>query len=109
MKLYFLNATFIFFLISCVATPDYYEGYIFTKEKKPLPNIKVCEINKNNCTITDNKGFFKMKKTKSSINDLAISYKNKPLDTIKTVWSNHGERISYSFVEGKKDTIFIDL
>ncbi|KQT15026.1 hypothetical protein ASG31_15600 [Chryseobacterium sp. Leaf404] len=105
----FLNIFLIFFLNSCNSVPKFYEGLIFSREKKPLANIKVCEINTNKCTYTDNKGYFKLEKEKSSINDLIVYSGNKPVDTIKTFWNQHGEKMNYSFVEGKKDTLFINV
>lgn len=105
----FLNVFLIFFLNSCNTVPKFYEGFIFNKEKKPLSNIKVCEINKNKCTYTNSRGYFKLEKEKSSLNDLIVFYGNKPVDTIKTFWSQHGEKMNYSFVEGKKDTLFINV
>lgn len=98
----FLNIFLIFFLISCNTIPKFYEGYIFSKERKPLSNIKVCEKNKSKCAYTDSKGYFRLEKKKSSINDLIVFSNNKLMDTIKTFWSQHGEKMNYSFVEGKK-------
>ncbi|MCS3868594.1 hypothetical protein J3D55_001510 [Chryseobacterium ginsenosidimutans] len=48
---------FVALLYSCT-TPKFYQGYIYSNEKQPLSDVKVCEINKNNCAITDSKGFF---------------------------------------------------
>lgn len=108
MKFSFINIILISFN-SCISSPSFYEGYIYSKDKKPLENIQVCEQNKSNCTYTDKKGFFKLKKDENMISDLIIFNNSKSLDTIKTVWSQHGEKINYSFLEGKKDTLFVHL
>ncbi|MBW8524059.1 hypothetical protein K0U91_02345 [Chryseobacterium chendengshani] len=105
----FLNIVLVIFLNSCTSMPKFYEGYIFNKDKKPLSNIKVCENNKSNCVYTDSKGYFRLEKQRNSINDLIVFSKSTPVDTIKTVWSQHGEKINYSFVEGKKDTLFLNI
>ncbi|MGO4708211.1 hypothetical protein AB4Y90_03640 [Chryseobacterium sp. 2TAF14] len=110
MKIFLLNIILITSSFSgCKDRPKFYEGYIYTKEKKPLTNVKICELGTTNCSETDSKGFFKIKKDSERISDLIVLYKNNPIDTIKTVWTQHGERIGYSFLEGKKDTLFVDL
>lgn len=110
MKTLLLN---IFLIASsfngCKDRPKFYEGYIYTKEKMPISNVKICELGTINCSETDANGFFKIKKDRERISDLIVFYKNSPIDTIKTAWSQHGERISYSFIEGKKDTLFVDV
>ncbi len=96
----------IILLFSCI-TPKNYEGYIFTKQKKPVMNIRVCEENSTNCTFTNKEGFFRLKKNTNSINNLIIFSNNKSIDSITTVWTQHGERVNYSFIEGRKDTLFL--
>lgn len=108
MKQFIFNIIFIFLFNQCASPSKTYEGHIYNKKKEPLANIKICEQNKNNCTHTDGMGFFKLKKNESSINDLVLYKNNKSIDTIKTVWEQHGEKINYSFIQGRKDTIFID-
>lgn len=92
---------------SC-SMPRNYQGYVYSSYKKPIQNVKVCEKNTSNCTTTDINGFFVLKKDKQSITDLIIFLDEKPLDTLKTVWSQHGEKLNYSFMEGKNDTLFIN-
>lgn len=108
MKITFLIAALLFFANSCKTSPQNYEGYVFRGKGKPANNIKVCEENKNNCTTTNQQGFFKLQKQETSIRNLIVFQGNNPIDTIKTVWSQHGEKIKYSFIEGKKDTLFIE-
>ena len=115
MKKYILLSLFVI-ISSCGGNNDYsgsryYEGHIYDENKKPLPNIKVCRGYKlTACTMTDANGYFKLNKKPTFITDLIVFYKEQPIDTIITVWAQGGgEKLMYSFVEGKKDTLFIDM
>ena len=110
MKKYILLSLF-FIISSCGGNRGfkYYEGHIYDTNKKPLPNIKVCKMyhTPTDCTMTDANGYFKINKDPTSIPDLIVFYKEQPIDIIRTVWAQGGERLVYSFVEGKNDTLFI--
>ena len=111
MKKYILLSLFVI-ISSCGGNSSfkYYEGHIYDENKKPLPNIRVCRGYKlTTCTTTDANGYFKLNKDPTSIAKLIIFYKEQPIDTIRTRWAQGGERLVYSFVEGKKDTLFIDM
>ena len=114
MKKYILLSLFVI-ISSCGGNSDYsnfryYEGHIYDRNNNPLPNIKVCRGYKlTACTMTDTNGYFKLNMTPNFITDLIIFYKEQPIDTIRTVWAQAGERLVYSFIEGKKDTLFIDM
>ena len=111
MKKYILLSLFVI-ISSCGGNSSfkYYEGHIYDENKKPLPNIRVCRGYKlTTCTMTDANGYFKLNKKPTSVSKLIIFYKEQPIDTIRTVWAQAGERLMYSFVEGKKDTLFIDM
>ena len=111
MKKYILLSLFVI-ISSCGGNSSfkYYEGHIYDENKKPLPNIRVCRGYKlTTCTTTDANGYFKLNKKPTSVSKLIIFYKEQPIDTIRTVWAQAGERLVYSFVEGKKDTLFIDM
>lgn len=59
MKIFFLNIILLSSSFSgCKDQPKFYEGYIYTKEKKPVGNIKVCDLHRENCSETDGNGFF---------------------------------------------------
>lgn len=109
MKLKILNIFIGLFISSCATTVQNYEGFIYNTKREPIANIKICEQHKNNCTQTDMKGFFILKRDKNSINNLIVFHNNVHVDTIKTVWRQHGEKVNYSFIEGTKDTLFIDI
>ena len=115
MKKYILLSLFVI-ISSCGGNNDYsgskyYEGHIYDTNKKPLPNIKVCKMyhTPTDCTMTDANGYFKLNMTPNFITDLIVFYKEQPIDTIITAWTLHGELDRYSFIEGKKDTLFIDM
>ena len=114
MKKYILLSLFVI-ISSCGGNSDYsnfryYEGHIYDKNNNPLPNIKVCRGYKlTACTMTDTNGYFKLNMTPNFITDLIIFYKEQPIDTIITAWTLHGELDRYSFIEGKNDTLFIDM
>ena len=109
-KILFLTLAFLLFCCKNRKI-NFYEGHIYDRNKKPLPNIKVCKMyhTPTDCTMTDANGYFKINKDPTSIPDLIGFYKEQPIDTIITVWAQGGERLVYSFVEGKKDTLFIDM
>ena len=111
MKKYILLSLFVI-ISSCGGNSDskYYEGHIYDENKKPLPNIKVCRGYKlTACTMTDTNGYFKLNMTPNFITDLIIFHKEQPIDTIITAWTLHGELDRYSFIEGRSDTLFIDM
>ncbi len=109
MKKSFIILIYLFVGISCTVTPKYYQGYIYSTKKRPISNIKICEQNTDECSKTDDFGFFRIKKNENLINNLIVYNNNTPIDTIKTVWSQHGEKINYSFLENRKDALFIDI
>ncbi len=54
-----------FFLgISCTVTPKYYQGYIYSTEKKPISNIKICEQNSKNVLKQTIQDFLGLRKAK---------------------------------------------
>ena len=59
--------------------------------------------------MTDTNGYFKLDMRPTFITDLIVFYKEQPIDTITTFSIYAGERVTYNFVEGKNDTLFIDM
>ena len=109
-KILFLTLAFLLFCCKNRKI-NFYEGHIYDENNTPLPNIKVCKMyhTPTDCTMTNANGYFKINKDPTSIPDLIVFYKEQPIDTIRTLWTQAGERIMYSFVEGKNDTLFIDM
>lgn len=98
----------VLFFYSCGSSVDNYEGYIYEKPNVPAKDVSVCEKNSSNCTKTDHHGFFKLEKDKKTVRELVVIFKGEPTDTLRTVWSQRGEKINYSFIKGKNDTLFIN-
>ena len=80
-------------------------------KKKPIQNLKV--YGKDDAYIfsyTNEKGYFKMEKTDNWIEHfLIIERDNIIIDSIEIVRTSGGERLNYYFVEGRSDTLFIDM
>lgn len=110
MKKLFLF-TLLLSLLSCKKKIDYYHGYIYSKEKKPLRNLKVVEDdNLKTFSLTDEKGYFNIPELNSFGGNLVVYTKNnKVIDTIYTIFSNRGEKLNYRFINGRNDTLFIDM
>ena len=109
-KILFLTLAFLLFCCKNRKI-NFYEGHIYDENNNPLPNIKVCKMyhTPTDCTMTDANGYFKINEDPTSMTDLIVFYKEQPIDTMRTLWTQAGERIMYSFVEGKNDTLFIDM
>lgn len=103
---------FFFTAVSCTTSVKNYEGYIYEyKTKTPLSNINVCSKHNNDnnkkCVKTDKKGFFKM--DLNSMQYIYVYINGNLSDSIQTIRSSGGEKIDYYFVNGRKDTAFIDI
>ncbi|MFK7050526.1 hypothetical protein [Flavobacterium columnare] len=87
----------------------YYQGYIYLN-KNPVPDVEVYEEdNPSNKTKTDENGFFKIPMQQKYIsNFLIIRKKNKIIDSIQIIRTSGGEKVNFYFVEGRKDTLFVD-
>lgn len=101
----------ILFIMSCSNKINYYHGYIYNTENKPLRKIKVEEDdNLKAYSYTNEKGYFKIPKRNNFGGNLIVySQNNTILDTIWTVFSSHGEKLNYRFVNGRKDTLFVNM
>lgn len=108
-KMFFIGLISLLFLNACRSTVRYYEGFIYDTNRKPVAGLRVCEQYTENCTKTNTSGFFQLKKDKKMIRSLIVFDGNNPIDTVSTVWNQHGEQIVYSFIESQRDTLFIDV
>ena len=97
---------FILMAISCKVKPKFYSGYVYFNEK-PLQGVIVKKDNQklSDMTQTDSIGFFKLHKEPNSIYSLIFKKKGFTTDTIPSVWSQHGEKIKYTFLNKYPDTI----
>jgi hypothetical protein len=101
----------IFILVSScsISTPKYIQGYVCNSQNKPLKGIFITDPNdKNTLAYTDREGYFKINKMIKG-RYLVVSYNNKKIDSIYIVRTHPERGASYSFVEGRKDTLFIDV
>ncbi|MBE8726791.1 hypothetical protein [Flavobacterium hungaricum] len=107
-----MKKTLIFFftMVSCKTSVKNYEGYIYEyNTKKPLSNIEIC-IEDLKCVKTNKKGFFKTDFINSSLSRYIYLYANGELiDSIETIRGSGGEKINFYFINGRKDTSFIDM
>ncbi|WP_306354209.1 hypothetical protein [Flavobacterium sp. '19STA2R22 D10 B1'] len=100
----------ILLLLCCCKRQNFYHGYVYDQEtKKPLMNVLVKEsfVTNPQSATTDVKGYFKIENNTNSITDLVFSIPRYRQDTIPSVWSQHGERLEYTFLNPKPDTIFL--
>lgn len=102
----------IVFFIQCKSNVNYYQGFIYNMNNKPVKNLKVYEKNnEDNYSITNDKGYFKIPIKKNNIKRFLYVKLNEleTIDSIQVFGSQGGERIKYNFIEGRKDTLYIIL
>lgn len=104
-----LNLLFLFLILGvfgCKTTPRFYRGYVY-HNNRPLFNVLVKADNPNflEKTTTDSLGFFKLSKSPNSLVSLIFIKEKFKSDTIPSVWSQHGEKIKYTFLNKELDTI----
>jgi hypothetical protein len=99
-----LVSGFIFLSCNKPFVKNTYSGFIYY-ENTPLVHAKVLEQNTGNFSYTDNKGYFKLKRTDmENINNLIV-YSKKHIDTIRVLRGGAGgSNTSYLFLRDKKDT-----
>lgn len=91
---------------------DYYHGYIYNNDKKIIEGLKVNTINYKYFSYTNKKGYFNINiYNKDYSRFLIIADKDDYIiDTLVTSWRFPDVGgINYQFVNGKNDTLFIDL
>jgi hypothetical protein len=104
-------STLLICIISCKSkNQNFYHGYVYNNEnKKPLKNVIVKENLLKNflSSKTDSTGYFRIQNNTQSIADLIFICENFKKDTVKTIWSQHGENLKYLFLNKIPDTIFL--
>lgn len=88
----------------------FYYGYVYDIiDKKPLKNVlvKTSIVINPRFIKTDSTGYFKLHKQDELINDLIFIEDNYKTDTIPTVWSQHGEKLEYHFLNEIPDTVYL--
>ncbi len=108
----FLFFIAVVYLIQCKSNINYYQGFIYDMNNNPVINLKVYEKhNKENYSLTNKKGYFKIYTKRNNIKRFLYVKLNESriIDSIQITGIQGGERIKYSFIEGRKDTLFITL
>jgi len=102
---------FVIILASCSNKIDYYHGYVYNTENEPIKNLKIEEDDDlKSHSYTDENGYFKiLEKNSFGGNLIVYNENNVVLDTIRIVYSNHGEQLNYQFIDGRSDTLFLKM
>ena len=98
--------------VQCKPKINFYHGHIYSKDNEPIKNLTIYErYDKSKFSRTDAKGYFKINVKVNHIKGVLMveSSKSKLLDSIQVIGTQGGERLMYSFVEGKNDTLFLEL
>jgi len=93
---------------TCKQSREFYHGYVYYNNK-PVSNVLIKEdvLNSTKNTETDSTGFFKLPKDPNSVSSLIFIKERFKVDTVKTVWSQHGEKLKYTFLNKKFDTLVL--
>ena len=89
---------------------NYYQGYIYTTEREPIPNLRLHpDIFANAVGITDENGYVRLERPVNWVSVfLEVELEGKIIDTIQVLrFGPHG-RYSYFFTK-ESDTVFINL
>lgn len=97
----------LFILLNCQSVSDHYHGKVTDENNNPIEDVIVKEECFEKKTVTNKKGYFKLKRSSNTLGYLIFSKEGYKSDTIPTVWSQHGEALQYNFIE--KDTTDIRL
>lgn len=93
----------------CTKTPTYIHGYLYNNEHKPLIGLRVEDPdNKNTFSISNKDGYFKINKMINGRYLFVLQY-DKKIDSIYIVRTHPEKGVDYCFVEGRIDTLFINL
>ncbi len=102
----------VFMFLGCkINRATYYHGYIYNTEGKPIAGLILEGRDHNGFkSISNSDGYFKITMRDSWIEEYIYVYdKNRKLDSIQVIRTNRGEKLTYTFVEGRNDTLFIDM
>lgn len=97
-------------MLGCSGRQDFYHGYVYdVNNLKPLPGVLVKEdlFEGSKSTYTDKTGYFKIPNHRQPYSNLIFSIKGYRTDTMLTIWSQHGEKLNYSFINKNTDTVFL--
>ena len=91
----------IFVLFACgQKTNDFYQGVVLDENNLPLENVRVFEeFDIENIASTNKRGHFKLNRSNDILARLVFVKEGYKTDTIPVVWSQHGERLNYQFLQ----------
>ncbi|MFK7787605.1 MAG: carboxypeptidase-like regulatory domain-containing protein [Crocinitomicaceae bacterium] len=109
MKRIVFTAVLFMTLTNCGNKSLFYKGYVYS-DGKPLDQVTVSKMNgtQDHSTQTDSKGYFELTKEQDVVHSLIFEKEGFVTDTVPTVWSQHGEKLNYRFVNKNSDTLFIE-
>lgn len=107
MKILFIISLAIS-LFSCEEKSKHYLGVVIDQNLKPLSNVKITLDNNSKVfTLSNEEGFFKLKKDPELLSHLIFSKEGYKIDTVKTIWTQNGEQEEYLFLNNKTDTLVL--
>ena len=108
MKIFAIILVVAFYACS-TKEPKYIQGYIYNEYRKPVKGIKIEDPNNNILfSISDDKGYFRINQMRKGTY-LYVIKDEKKIDSIYVVRTHPERGMSYSFVEGKNDTVFVNM
>ncbi len=96
---------FFFELLACGSMKNtFYQGMVLDENNNPIENVTVFEeYNIEKTTKTNDKGYFKLYRNSDRLGKLVFIKDGYKIDTIPTIWTQHGEQMEYNFI-GKETT-----
>ena len=92
MKKIFIILIYII-VLSCNSKKEFYTGYVYDFDtEKPLQNVKVIDLMSHNYILTDNNGFFYIKKSENISSKLIFEKEGYKKDTIHSIQIQNGEQ-----------------
>ncbi|GAA0871114.1 hypothetical protein GCM10009117_02590 [Gangjinia marincola] len=89
----------------------YFHGYVYSENYIPLEGLKITnQYDLSIGTYTDEKGYFRITKGDNFKGRFLYVYLDaNKIDSIQVSGVQGGEKINYSFVNGRMDTLFIKI
>ncbi len=87
---------------------NYYHGVIVDKNLIPILGVTVkTDYADSVYTKTTKNGYFKLPRKANRYGSLVLKKKGYKTDTVRTIWTQSGEFIDYSFINNKIDTVLL--
>lgn len=97
-------------LLACSSkSPSYIQGYIYSADEIPLEGIRVVDPqNEAVFAITNQQGYFRINQMING-RSLVVIFKRRKIGSIYIARTHPEAGMNYSFVEGRNDTLIINL